>query len=76
MSRLLKENLIKSEDPGKDVRIQTIQDSLIALELKNELETFKNWNKIYAVTALYVGFPDDLGPYEYIRAMDTAFGNG
>jgi hypothetical protein len=23
-----------------------------------------------------VGFHDDLGPYEYIKAMDTVFGNG
>ena len=37
MSMLLKEKLIKSEDPAKDALIQTIRASLISLELKNEL---------------------------------------
>src|SRR5690606_39247405 len=31
--------------------------------------------RIYEVTAFYVGYSDDLGPYEYVNAMDTVFGN-
>ena len=76
MSMLLKEKLIKSEDPAKDARIQTIQASLIASELQNKPELLKNWDGIYEITAFYVGFSDDLGPYEYMQAMDTVFGDG
>ena len=70
MSMLLKDKLIKSEDPAKDARIQTIQASLIASELQSKPELLKNWDRIYEVTAFYVGFSDDLGPYEYMKAMD------
>ncbi|KKH94128.1 hypothetical protein EO95_02585 [Methanosarcina sp. 1.H.T.1A.1] len=75
MSMLLKDELIKSEDPAKDARIQTIQASLISSQLENEPELLKNWDRIYGVTAFYVGFSDDLGPYEYMEAMDSVFGN-
>jgi hypothetical protein len=76
MSMLLKDKLIVSEDPAKDARIQTIQASLIASELQSDSELLKKWDRIYGVTAFYVGFSDDLGPYEYMKAMDTVFGNG
>jgi hypothetical protein len=76
MSMLLKEKLIESEDPVKDARIQTIQASLIASELQKRPELLKNWDRIYEVTAFYVGFSDDLGPYEYMEALDSIFGNG
>ncbi len=76
MSMLLKEKLIQSEDPAKDARIQTIQGSLIASELQNNSELLKNWNRIYEVTAFYVGFSDDLGPYEYMTALDSVFVSG
>ena len=32
------------------------------------------WERIYAVTAFYVGLADDLGPQEYAAAMRGAFG--
>lgn len=76
MSMLLKDKLIQSEDPAKDARIQTIQASLIASELQNNSELLRNWNRIYEVTAFYVGFSDDLGPYEYMEALDSVFGSG
>ncbi|WP_011307169.1 DUF3160 domain-containing protein [Methanosarcina barkeri] len=75
MIMLLKGELIKSKDPEKDARIQTIQASLIASELQKEPELLKNWNRIYEVTAFYVGFSDDLGPYEYMEALDSVFGS-
>lgn len=76
MSMLLKDKLIKSQEPARDARIQTIQASLIASELQSKPEFLKNWDRIYEITAFYVGFSDDLGPYEYIKAMDAVFGNG
>ena len=76
MSMLLKDKLIKSEDPAKDARIQTIQASLISYQLEKEPELLENWDRIYGVTAFYVGFSDDLGPYEYMEALDSVFGNG
>lgn len=75
MSMLLKDRLIESEDPEKDARIQTIQACLIASQLENSPELLENWERIYGVTAFYVGFSDDLGPYEYMEAMDRVFGN-
>lgn len=74
MSMLLKGELIKSEDPVKDARIQTIQAGQIASELENSPELLENWDRIYEVTAFYVGFSDDLGPYEYMEAMNSVFG--
>ena len=76
MSMLLKDKLITSEDPAKDARIQTIQASLISSQLEKEPELLENWDRIYGVTAFYVGFSDDLGPYEYMEALDSVFGNG
>lgn len=76
MSMLLKGELIKSKDSEKDARIQTIQASLIASQLQSEPELLKNWDRIYKVTAFYVGFSDDLGPYEYMEALDSVFGSG
>ena len=75
MSMLLKGELIKSKDSEKDARIQTIQASLIASQLQSEPELLKNWDRIYKVTAFYVGFSDDLGPYEYMEALDSVFGS-
>ena len=72
---LLKDKLIESKDPAKDARIQTIQASLIASELEDKPDLLENWDRIYEVTAFYVGFSDDFGPYEYMEAMNSVFGN-
>jgi hypothetical protein len=76
MSMLLKGRLIEAEDPEKEARIQTIQASLIASELQSKPELLKNWDRIYEITAFYVGFSDDLGPYEYMEVMEKVFGKG
>ncbi|MGB9940653.1 DUF3160 domain-containing protein [Methanosarcina sp.] len=75
MSMLLKGELIKSEDPAKDARIQTIQASLISSQFQSEPELLEHWDRIYGVTAFYVGFSDDLGPYEYMEALNSVFGS-
>ncbi|AKB51798.1 hypothetical protein MSBRW_2545 [Methanosarcina barkeri str. Wiesmoor] len=75
MSMLLKEKLIESEDPAKDARIQTIQAGLITSRLKDDPDLFKKWDRLYTITAFYVGISDDLGPYEYMEAMESVFGN-
>jgi hypothetical protein len=75
MSMLLKGKLIQAEDPEKEARIQTIQASLITSRLEDNLDLLTKWDRIYAITAFYVGVSDDLGPYEYMEAMETVFGN-
>ncbi|MHC1757633.1 MAG: DUF3160 domain-containing protein [Methanosarcina sp.] len=76
MSMLLKEKLIEAEDPEKEARIQTIQASLITSRLEENPDLLQKWDRLYAITAFYVGTSDDLGPYEYMEAMGTVFGNG
>ncbi len=61
-----------------DARIQTIQASLITLSL-DSLEAEGQsiaaiWNRIYAVTAFFVGLADDLTPYEYKDSITKVFG--
>ena len=74
MNMLLKGDLIESADPDRDARIQTRSASLIASHLENEVQLMESWEKIYSVTAFYVGFSDDLGPYEYIEALNSVMG--
>jgi len=63
----------------EDARIQTIQGSLITLAL-DSLQTEGKpiadiWNRIYAVTAFFVGLADDLTPYEYKESILKVFGS-
>ncbi|RZB29105.1 MAG: hypothetical protein AEth_01709 [Candidatus Argoarchaeum ethanivorans] len=57
-----------------DARIQTTGACLIASEFANDYELMGKWDRIYSVTAFYVGLSDDLGPYEYIDALNSVFG--
>jgi len=65
--------------PVEDARIQTIQASLIALALDTLQADGKpiadTWNRIYAVTAFFVGLADDLTPYEYKESILKVFGS-
>ena len=57
-----------------DAKIQTQQASLIASRFAESKDLRDRWDRIYAVTAFYVGLADDLGPYEYIEALRSVFG--
>ncbi|MDW7732365.1 MAG: DUF3160 domain-containing protein [Methanolobus sp.] len=74
MSMLLKGDLIESADPEQDARLQTLSAGLIASYINNDVQLMVNWERIYSVTAFYVGFSDDLGPYEYIEALNSVMG--
>jgi len=62
-----------------DVKIQTIQASLIATALPSvtvddePLESL--WARIYKVTSFFVGTADDLTPYEYLNCIKDVFGS-
>lgn len=69
--------LLKGKPTGlvsvEDARIQTMGAVLIASEFTERQELKDKWDRIYSVTAFYVGLSDDLGPYEYIEAMNFVF---
>lgn len=75
MGMLLQPDMIIAEGPEKEARIQTIQALLISDQLDRDKNLQAKWDRIYEVTAFYVGYSDDIGPYEYVNAMDTVFGN-
>jgi len=58
-----------------DAKIQTTQASLITSKFAKSQELKNRWDRIYSVTAFYVGLSDDLGPYEYIEALNSVFGD-
>jgi len=62
----------------KDARLATIQASLISAELSgvkvNDGTAQNIWDRIYSVTAFFVGTADDLTPYEYLGAIEKVFG--
>ncbi len=75
ISMFLQSDMIIAEDPAKEAKIQTIQAFLISDHFDRDKELRDRWDRIYEVTAFYVGYSDDLGPYEYAKALDTVFGN-
>lgn len=59
--------------PEEDARTQTMGAALIAAHLEEQPALQTKWDRIYAVTAFYVGLSDDLGPYEYREALNSVF---
>ncbi len=61
-----------------DARIQTLQACLLAISLNTqqvgERSASEIWDRIYTVTAFYVGLADDLIPYDYLWALERVFG--
>ena len=60
----------------QEAKIQTTSALLIATRFSQDTELKEKWDRIYKVTAFYVGLSDDLGPYEYIEAINSVFTNG
>lgn len=61
-------------------KIQTLQASLISinsgnLKLKDGRSISEVWDRIYAVSAFYSGFSDDLTIYDYRKSLREVFGN-
>ncbi|MEA2033056.1 MAG: DUF3160 domain-containing protein [Euryarchaeota archaeon] len=73
MSFLLKGGCPDCLVSAEDAKLQTIGACLIASEFTESQELKDKWDRIYSVTAFYVGLSDDLGPYEYIEALDSIF---
>lgn len=63
----------------EDARIQTMQAVLLAKSIDTvqvgQRSGREIWNRMYAVTAFYVGLADDLTPYQYLEALDKVFGD-
>ena len=61
----------------QEAKLQTLQSVLIAAGLPQVStggRTLRQiWDRIYSVTAFYVGIADDLTPYEYLDALQTLF---
>ncbi|HII79204.1 MAG TPA: DUF3160 domain-containing protein [Methanosarcina sp.] len=66
---------LAAENQENEEKIQTMQAFLISDHFDRDKNIRASWDRIYYVTAFYVGFSDDLGPYEYAKALDTVFGN-
>ncbi len=59
-----------------DARIQTAGACLLASLMAEDADLMTDWSKVYEVTSFFVGFSDDLGPYEYMEAMNEVLGDG
>lgn len=57
-----------------DARVQTIGACLLAGAMAERSDLIESWDKVYEVTSFFVGFSDDLGPYEYLTAMNDVLG--
>ena len=61
-----------------NAKIQTLQACLLAVSLNtqqvDERLAREIWDRIYTVTAFYVGLSDDLTPYDYLWALERVFG--
>jgi len=62
----------------EDAKIQTLQAILLAKSIENiqvdQRSGLEVWDRLYTVTAFYVGLADDLTPYEYLDTLDKIFG--
>jgi hypothetical protein len=56
-----------------DAKIQTLQASLIANKFSQSKDIQGRWSRMYAITSFFVGFSDDLGPYECSAVLKSLF---
>lgn len=59
-----------------DAKIQTLQASLISKKFLESEDIQQRWQRMYAITGFFVGFSDDLGPYEYSAVLTSLFKQG
>jgi hypothetical protein len=61
-----------------DAKIQTLQAVLLATSIDlvqiDQRSGREIWDRMYAITAFYVGLADDLTPYEYLEVINDLFG--
>ncbi len=74
MSFLLKGGTPDALVSAEDARIQTAAAAQITAAICADPSVKDSWDRMYAVTAFYVGYSDDLGCYEYAGAMNEVFG--
>ncbi|MDG6256866.1 MAG: DUF3160 domain-containing protein [Methanomicrobiaceae archaeon] len=74
MTFLLKGGTPDALVSAEDARIQTAGATQITAAMAADPATQALWDRVYTVTAFYVGFSDDLGVYEYLEAMNRVFG--
>jgi len=69
---------IKALLPMAEARKQTLAAAMLAGMMEKRLSDGRTlaqtWDRLYSVTAYYVGLADDLTPYEYRAAMRGAIG--
>jgi hypothetical protein len=62
-----------------DAKIQTMQAVLLARAIDSvqvgQRTGRQIWERIYTITAFYVGLADDLTPYDYLAAINKLFGS-
>jgi hypothetical protein len=56
-----------------DAKIQTLQASLLTKKFLESTKIQEKWERMYAITSFFVGFSDDLGPYEYSTVLESLF---
>ncbi|MFC1789912.1 DUF3160 domain-containing protein [Patescibacteria group bacterium] len=54
----------------RDAQVQTLAALFLANKYDKDVEIQKKWSRIYAITAFFVGFSDDLGPVEYADVLN------
>jgi hypothetical protein len=57
-----------------DARVQTIGAAQVSAALAADPALMERWDRVYTTTSFYAGYSDDLGPRDYLSAMDTLFG--
>jgi len=64
--------------PMPEARVQTLAACMLAGMMETKLADGRTlaqaWDRLYAITAFYVGLADDLTPYEYRSALRGVFG--
>ncbi len=58
-----------------DAKKQTIGACILTYDLISDKELFEKWEKIYKITSFFVGYCDDVGPYQYYDVLKRVLGS-